>query len=97
MYLADTTAHQNSLSSFVQTVDAMRLLRCIAYFASDFLTNPNPLREFGNKNDIAVLKASWYYPADLKRFSRRESREISVVALARLFERSEFRSQAVRD
>ena len=35
--------------------------------------------------------------ADLKRFSRRESREISVVALARLFERSEFRSHTEQD
>lgn len=30
--------------------------------------------------------------ASLKWFARRESREISVMALARLFERSEFRS-----
>ena len=37
------------------------------------------------------------FPADLKRFSRRESREISVVALARLFERSEFRSHTEQD
>ena len=33
-------------SSFAQTIDTMHSLRRIAYFASDFLMNPNPLRSF---------------------------------------------------
>ena len=45
------------------------------------------------KNNTSIV----VFPADLKRFSRRESREISVVALARMFERSEFRSHTEQD
>ena len=33
-------------SSFAQTIDTMHSLRRVAYFASDFLTNPNPSRKF---------------------------------------------------
>ncbi len=85
-------------SSFAQTIDTMHSLRRIAYFASDFLMNPNPLRSFLSEKEVhSISQSIVVFPADLKRFSRRESREISVVALARLFERSEFRSQAVRD
>ncbi|MBQ2245838.1 MAG: hypothetical protein II324_02160, partial [Selenomonadales bacterium] len=47
--------------------------------------------------DRSKSKSIVVFPADLKRFSRRESREISVAALARLFERSEFRSHAEQD
>ena len=85
-------------SSFAQTIDTMHSLRRVAYFASDSLMNPNPLRRFLYEKEVHSMNQSIVVsPADLKRFSRRESREISVVALARLFERSEFRSHTEQD
>ena len=42
--------------------------------------------------DRSKSKSIVVFPADLKRFARRKSREVCVMALARLFERSEFRS-----
>jgi hypothetical protein len=60
--------------------------------------NPNPLRSFLSEKEVhSISQSIVVFPADLKRFSRRESREISVAALARLFERSEFRSHAEQD
>ena len=54
-------------SSFAQTIDTMHSLRRVAYFASDSLMNPNPLRSFLSEKEVhSISQSIVVFPADLK-------------------------------